>query len=493
MAEPRKSMEPWLKDEVEYYHHQVEGIRQMMRMRNFLLSDEMGLGKSLQAITVAIGDVMRGWAERILVVAPATLKGNWQDEFEKFTRVPATILGQEPHPTKPDHIRKLSPRGRSDQIAKFAADTGPRALIVNYEQVNAHIAEINQVQFDIAIFDEAHYLKSPRAQRTKVGHQIRASRNFMLTGTPMPNGRADELWGLFHMIDRSAYPKYWSFRNRYCVFGGYKDKQIIGTKNEKELTEALAKFQIRRLKKDVLDLPEIQFVPRKTYLSDKQQKLYDKVENELEIDLVGEPSPAQIEHAMVKVMRMKQICGTLLPFTGEDESSKLDLAQEDAIEIMTNGHKVVAFTQYRDVLASYANRLDKLASQFDIWELHGDIPIHDRTKIVKEWASDSKPGIIICMLQIAGIGLNMTASRHLQMIDKLWTPAMNKQAIDRVHRIGASETQPVQVYEYLCRNTVETRVESVLKSKEKATEQIIDDANFRKQLLQAIMRKDAGK
>jgi N12 class adenine-specific DNA methylase len=103
----RKSMEPWIKDEVEFYEHQITGIRQMMQMRNLLLADDMGLGKSLQAQTVAAGDIIRGWAEKILVVAPITLKSNWSDEFDKFTGIPHIILGQTiDHSRPPSALRR---------------------------------------------------------------------------------------------------------------------------------------------------------------------------------------------------------------------------------------------------------------------------------------------------------------------------------------------------------------------------------------------------
>lgn len=486
----RKSMEPFLKDSVKFYDHQVTGIREMMTMRNFLLADEMGLGKSLQAITVAIGDVFR-WPDtinKIIVVAPVTLKGNWADELEKFTRLDYTILGQEPNPKRPGFLKALPPAARTIQLQQFAAQTGPRVLIANYEQIIKHVAEINKIGFHIAIFDEAHYLKNPSAKRTKACHQIRASRYFMLTGTPMLN-RVDELWGILHLIDRNAYPKYYAFRNRYCVFGGWENKQITGIKNQKEINEALAKFQIRRYKKDVLDLPDIQFLDRKVHLSPKQQAMYDKVEEELEIEIAGCDTPSEIEHAMVKVMRLRQICGTLKPFSGEDVSSKLDLAVEDALELLEGGHKVVMFTQWRDVLEAYANRLDKIAPGFDIWEIHGGVPIPDRHALVNEWGNDGKPGVIACMLQVAGVGLNMTAARHLQLVDKLWTPGLNKQAIDRIHRIGQAATQPVQVLNYLCINTVETRVEQVLREKMMQIEQVVDDTAWQSNLLKLAMAK----
>jgi len=486
----RKSMEPFIKDEVQFYEHQITGIRKMMVMRNFLCADDMGLGKSLQSIVVAAGDIIRGWAEKVIVVAPISLKGNWSDEFDKFSRIPHMIFGQAIDPKNPERMRSLTPKKREEQLNEFAAMQGPRVLIVNYEQVHKHLNDLNRIGFHIAIFDEAHYLKNPKAQRTKACHKLRANRYFMLTGTPMLN-QVNELWGILHLIDPVGYPKYWTFQSRYCVFGGFQDKQIIGVKNEKELQERLNHVMIRRLKKDVLDLPDVQTIVKKLDLSDKQRKLYDQVESELQINIVGHESPSEIENALTKLLRLKQICGTTLPFTGEDDSAKLDVAIEDAMEIVKNGHRLVVFTQFRDVLEAFANRLDKAMPEVPIWELHGGIAQHDRQPFVHQWSKDPTPGVIVCMLQVAGVGLNMTAARHGMFLDKLWVPGLNQQAVDRLHRIGQSETQPVQILEYHMKGTVETRVEYILKTKSKLFGTIVNDVDFKKRLMEALMNKAA--
>lgn len=489
----RKSMEPYLKDEVMFYEHQISGIRDMMGMRNFLLADDMGLGKSLQALTVAVGDVVRTsngkpWAEKIIIIAPITLKGNWADEFEKFTRIPHVILGQSIDPKNPERLKSLTPAKRRIQLDEFAQLQGPRALIVNYEQVDKHLADLNKVGFDIAVFDEAHYIKNPKAKRTKACHSLRANRYFMLTGTPMLN-QVHELWSLLHMIDPISYPNFYTFKNRYCVFGGYQDKQVIGVKNEKELQERLKSVMIRRLKKDVLDLPEVQTIVKRIDLSPAQQKLYDKAESELEIPIAGQADPSEIENALTKLLRLKQVCGTTLAFTGVDDSAKLDQAIEDAVEIISNGHRLVVFTQFRDVQEAFCARLDKALPDSPIWELNGDVPQHDRQPHVKAWGSHPKAGAMVCMLQVAGVGLNMTAARHGMFLDKLWTPGMNQQAVDRMHRIGASETQAVQILEYHMKGTVETRVEQVLRTKSKLFGTIVNDLDFKKKLLESLRSK----
>lgn len=466
-------MEPWIKDEIKYYDHQIIGVRTLARMKSFLLADDMGLGKSLQSLTVFAVDVARGWAKTAIVVAPVTLKGNWADEIEKFTGFPYVVLDG-------------TPRKRVKQLDEFRKIDGPKILVVNYEQVSAHAAELDKFRFDVAMFDEAHYLKNPNSKRSKACHALLARRSFMLTGTPMLN-HVNELWGILHRIDPVAYPNYFSFLSRYAVFGGYKDKQIVGVKNEKELIDRLQGVMLRRLKSEVLDLPDVQIVERRVDLSHEQQKLYNEVANEMRLPRV-DGDDDEIENALTKFLRLKQICGTTLPFTGEDVSSKLDLATEDDMELLENGHRVVVFTQFRDVITAYVNRME--GRGYPIYQLHGDIPIPDRQGIVKEWGSTKIPGVLVCMLQVAGVGLNMTQSRHGAFLDKLFVPGLNKQAIDRMHRIGASETQPVMIREYIVRNTVESRVNQILTTKSKLFGEIVEaDPDWKRKLINA-MRED---
>lgn len=473
----RKSLEPWIKDDITYYDHQISAIRELSKRKSFLLADEMGLGKSLQAITIFGIDVFRKWATSALVVCPVTLKKNWHEEFSKFTRIPCTIL-------------EGTPLARKKILAEFSSQEGPRVLIINYEQVGSHVEELQGIKFDIGIFDEAHYLKNPKAQRTINCFSLKFRRVFLLTGTPMLN-QVNELWSLLHLINPKQFPKYWSFVNRHCVWGGFQDKQIIGTKNEKELTEKLQDVMVRRLKKDVLDLPEVQYIERRVDLTKEQLKIYKEVMEELRLERHDSDKPDDIENALTKFLRLKQICGTTQPFTGVDVSSKLDLAIEDAVEILTNGHKIVVFTQFRGVLEAFCQRLDKNAPQFDIWELHGGVKQKDRQPSVKAWGNDCRPGALVCMLQVAGVGLNMTAARNALFLDKLFVPGLNQQAVDRLHRIGQSTSQSVQVHEYLCRNTIESRVNQILNSKKKIFGNIVEsDPSWKKKLMQALLEEE---
>jgi SNF2 family DNA or RNA helicase len=186
----------------------------------------------LQSLIVAAHDFDDGFARRVLVVANATLKYNWADEIEKWTTFTYEIL--EGTPTKRDEI-----------LNNFDADI----LIVNYEQIGKHLAVLNEMHFDIFIGDEFHLCKNPKSHRTKATLKVLADRYFLMTGSPMLN-RVNELWTSLHRIDPSAVPNYWQFCAKFCVYGGFEGKQIVGVKNQRALKALLDNMMLRRLKKD---------------------------------------------------------------------------------------------------------------------------------------------------------------------------------------------------------------------------------------------------
>lgn len=489
MATARKSLEPWLRDDVEYYPHQVEGIRRGARMRSLLLADDMGLGKSLEALTIWCMDVKMGLSQTLLIVCPLTLRANWAEEIEKFTRVPYTLLGEEPHPLRRGHMRRMSSVSKRDkQLREWLNGSGPRILITNYEQVasHGHTETFDEAFFDMIVFDEAHFIKNYVSARTKASLRLRSTRSLMLTGTPMLNN-ADELWPLLHRIDPVRWPKYWTYVSRYCVRGGYKNKQIIGTKNQTELVGVLSEVMIRRTKKDVLTLPEPYIIQVKVGLNELQQDMYDEASSDLRL------GHYEIANPMVLFLRLKQICNT--PYSIDpsfpDESEKLDRMTEIASEIISSGEKLVIFTQFRGTLECIAERLRIALPKTPLFQLHGDIPSRDRVPTVQAWSKTSGPAVVACMTQVAGIGLNMTAASSCIFVDKLFVPGLNKQAVDRLHRIGASETQAVRVFELIAKGTCEDRVEVILKTKAKLFGEIVEGGVSMQRLLEELARAEA--
>lgn len=472
----RKSLKK-IKDSTAYFPHQITDIRRFATMGSHLNANPMGYGKSLEGLTVAAIDYERGWATRTLIIAPATLKWNWAAEITKFTHFTYHVLDGEPD-------------DRVQQIKKFY-ENGTDILIVNYEQVVKHLGDLNWVEFDIIIYDEAHYIKSYKSKRTKACLALRAKKHFLLTGSPLLN-QVNELWPILHRIDPTSYPKYWPFVSRYCVFGGFKDKQIVGIKNQKELTERLQGVMIRG-DKAVLGLPDKQRVVIDVDLHAEQRKMYKQAQSEMKLDMPSSPTPMDIENHLSMFLRLKQICGTTAAIdwqnnTFPDHSTKLDVAVERVEELVANGERVVVFTQFRGVLKAFQERL--VSKKIATWALHGDVKVQDRAMTVENWASYPQPGVIVCMLQVAGVGLNMTAASTCIFLDKLFVPKLNEQAEDRLHRIGASKTKPVLIIEIIARGTIEQRIEQILARKHKLFGQLVEQSDWKKMLYQALLEEE---
>lgn len=489
----RKSLAPWLKDDVQYYPFQVEDIRRIALMRtetspgNFLLGSQMGLGKSLQALTVFAIDVVRGKATTLLVVCPVSLRGNWANEIEKFTTFPYIRLGEERDPRRPRVWRQVDAEERRTQIQEFRIGMdGPRVLIANYEQIIAHLDILGR--FDMMICDEAHALKNPEAQRTIALHAVRRGRVGLLTGTPILN-TVDELWSLLHMIDPKRWPDPQRFKNRYCKFGGFAGRSIVGAKNVNELNRIVAHYMVRRYKRDVLDLAEPYIQKIFVDLHPTQRMLYEQLRDDLKFpDEDG--TMQELDNSLEIYLRLSQICGSAGTVPGyEDHSNKLDLLIDEAMDVIRQKDKPIIFTRHRTVHALIMKRLQK-AKVGEVFELHGGIPVGHRQFIIDEWtAHKGKLGApIVCTTQVAGVGLNMTASHDLFFADKGYVPGLHDQAIDRVDRIG--QTEPVHVREYITPGTIEKRIERLFELKRGTFNEVVENSVVFAQMLQMIKEDD---
>ncbi len=469
MAE-RKSLQH-IKDETEYFQHQIDGVRIGARMESFLLADSMGLGKSLQAATVAAIDFSRGDVDRLLIVCPSFLKWNWAEELTERTNFTWTVLDG-------------TPKQRQAIYGEFDTDI----LIVGYEQLANDFDAIMALGFQIKIVDEAHYIKNNKSKRSKAVIKFKTDRSFLLTGSPMLN-RPNELWTLLHIIDPVRFPKYWPFVNRFCIYGGWQSKQIVGAKNRRELNSILKEYMIRRRKEDVLDLPDKQIIKVMVEMHPNQAKAYKQIENEMQLEIPGDPTPMQAENVLTKYLRLKQIAGTPAAIGLPDDSYKLDRAVEMCQEFINDEDyptSVVVFTQFRGVMEAMAGRL--INEGIPVWQMNGDTPQNRRIPLINEWSKSKEKGVFIIMLQMA-MGLNMTAASKGIFLDRLYVPKLNEQAEDRLHRIGTDKSHPVQIYVLLARGSVEEKIEKILTRKSKLFDQLIEDGSDWKRQLIAELAK----
>jgi SNF2 family DNA or RNA helicase len=251
---------------------------------------------------------------------------------------------------------------------------------------------------------------------------------------------------------------------------------------------------LRRLAKDELDLKEPITMTRWVTLHPDQEKLYRDVLENIYED--GEGEEQIIENALVRFLRLKQVCATTKGILKHDSSAILDRAIEDLEEITANNYKAVVFTQFKDALHSCEERLKEKGIVY--WELSGDIPMEDRLPIVKAWAADPRPGVLVCMMQVAREGLSMVAAKYGLFLDKLFVPGLNEQCVRRLNRIGQDTIRPVTIIDYKPKlsdgeKTVVARVDQILATKVKTNDIVIEGSNQWKQKVDAILREALGK
>lgn len=410
---------------IQLHPYQIEGANWLSIRRFALLADEMGLGKSAQAITAAV----QLKSKRILVVCPASVKVNWQREFLKFGNRRAHVVGS--------------------KIA-VASDI----VITNYEQVTNKLSTYTSLWWDLIIFDESHFLKDPAALRTqavfgKGGLIHTARRIWCLSGTPAPN-HAGELWCWLFAFGLTCF-SYDAFVQRYCSFqkpNKYGPPRPTGTnpKHIHEVAEALDKLSLRRLKRDVLkDLPSIQFdtfqleEPKGDPLAGYPE-LKERMKEELELlqAKIGMALNIDDDHLLEILSLFSQSVSSLRRYHGIKKMGSVASVIEQ--ELTDRAYdKIVLFCVHSDVAAFLENKLKK----FGAVKLIGETPVSERQRIIDKFQTDPATRVFIGNIKAAGTGITLTAASNLAFVEYDWVPGNNKQAADRVHRIG--QTLPVSV------------------------------------------------
>ncbi|AKJ71741.1 helicase [Tsukamurella phage TIN2] len=451
-------------------------MKWLKNKKGAILADEMGLGKTIQAL---FNFGMHVWTSvkkdpeaRCIMVAvvPASLRMNWLDEIEKFTHFDYCVA------TGNSVVERFK------QIEEFKKIDNHKILVINYEILGDHIQQINMLKggkqgIDMLVADEAHVIKNRNTLAYKNITQITRDRTLAMSGTPM-TGQVDDLWTLLDFVTPGQWGTFAGFKAKYCVLGGFNGKQVTAVKNERQLNARLGQVMLRREIDNVIDLPEINIIKRMVSLTGKPREMYNHLatEHRLQkfIPSLTDEEDESLEWPMVRQLRFRQICSstcTLVP--GWDESPKLDLAIEDACEILDNGHKLIVFTQFRPIIEAYKRRLEEARPGTKVSEIHGNINKDKRQGIVKEWSADKEPGVIIGIIKAMGVGLNMVAANHCQFIDKEFSPALNDQGIGRLRRVGSEHHPSIQVFEYMVKNSAEYRVEQIIKDKKFSFDAVI--------------------
>lgn len=414
------------------FPYQMQGVAFLYPRYAAMLADEMGLGKTMQAITTVRLLLHAGEVSRVLLICPKPLVSNWRREFGTWApEIPLTVI-------EGDASRR---RWQWQQV-----DAPLR--IANYEllQRDREFIAGEQEPYDLVILDESQRIKNKSSTTAEVVCSIPRKRSWALTGTPVENS-ADDLVGIFEFVSP-----------------GYLRSDM----KPRRLGQLAADYVLRRTKDQVLsDLPPKMFRDAEVELTAAQRETYRMAEDEGVLRLTHMGESATIQHVFELVLRLKQICN-FDPVTGE--SAKLERLAADLEEVAESGRKAIVFSQWVETI----DALEAQLGRFGTLQFHGRIPQKARDGVLQQFREDKRKHVLLMSYGAGSVGLNIQFASYVFLFDRWWNPAVEDQAINRAHRIGA--VGPVTVSRFLTLNTIEQRIDQVLQEKRELFDTIFSDA-----------------
>ena len=421
--------------------HQKEAIQKLVENKKYILADDMGLGKTTSTIIAAL----ESNAKKILIICPASLKINWQREIANYT----------------DRSVYISEGKNFSQEHDF--------VIINYDIIkNFHSvkkkseSQILDANFDLVVVDEAHYIKNGQAQRTKLINDLvkKVDRLWLLTGTPMTS-RPMDYFNLLSLVDSPVAKNWMAYAIRYCSgyqfnAGGRKIWNVTGASNLEELRDRTSGLTLRRLKEDVLDLPDKIITP--VYLRLKS-KAYEEIMGEYYDWYDKNPDESKsLTVQFTKLTKIRQV------IADEKIAQTIELAEN----IIEQGKKVIIFCNFTDSLSKICEHFGKTAVRVD-----GSTPKHERQNSVDQFQDNEKIKVFVGNIKAAGVGLTLTAAEAVIMNDLSFLPSDHSQAEDRAYRYGQKNN--VLVYYPIFENTIEGVIYDILNNKKQVIATVMGD------------------
>jgi SWI/SNF-related matrix-associated actin-dependent regulator 1 of chromatin subfamily A len=403
----------------------------------------MGLGKTTSTIIAALETGVK----KILIICPASLKINWQREIENYTDRSTFIAEGKKFSTEHDFVIV------NYDILKNFHDKDPR---------NREDSELIKGDFDLVILDEAHMVSNAQAQRTKIINNFvkDIKRVWLLTGTPMTS-RPMNYYNLLHIIESPVAQNWKAYAIRYCQgyqfnAGGRKVWNVTGASNLEELRERTSGQILRRLKEEVLDLPDKIISP--VYLRIVSQEYKNLMGEYREWYKNNSEESSSLTVQFSKLMQVRKL------IANEKVSQTIEFAEN----IIDQGKKVIIFTNFTDTLQSIYQHFGKSAVYLD-----GSCSNSVRQQAVDRFQTDDKIKVFVGNLKAAGVGLTLTAAEVVIMNDLSFVPAEHSQAEDRAYRFGQKSN--VLVYYPIFENTIEKTIYDVLNKKKRIISTVLGD------------------
>lgn len=458
-----------IKFKVKPYSYQLEGIEFGLNHNGWLLLDDQGLGKTLQMIYLAEVLHQTEHIEHCLIICGVNgLKYNWEAEIKKFSKLSCTILGQ-----KISKAGKRSISSVKDRCTILKNPIKEFFIITNIETLqNKEFAEAfkkSKNKFGMVVVDEAHKSKNPDSKAAKCLLKLTSPHNIALSGTLIMNNPENAYLPLKWTGNLKC--TYGMFKNMYNVYGGFGGVQVIGYKNLDLLQAHLSECSLRRLKTDVLDLPEKTYQIEYVEMGAQQRDLYASVAKGIseELDLLSKRSKISLMQEMVMNMRLRQITawpGVLS--TNVNESAKLDRLEELVETITAQGDKIVVFCSFKSTVPEIKRRL----STYNPLICTGDQSDEDINTNKQLFQEDETHKVLVATWQKFGTGVTLTRANYVIFVDTPWTDADFQQCADRIYRIG--QTKHSFIITLVTKDTYDERVLEILERKESLSGYVID-------------------
>jgi non-specific serine/threonine protein kinase len=446
--------------------YQAEGVRWLWLLTQLglgaCLADDMGLGKTIQVIDLLLQ--RRGTSSQpSLLVVPASLIGNWKAELFRFAPQLRVFFAH----------RSETP---AEEIERVTGD--PRRALSGFDLAitTYGLARrqdwLAKCPWSLVILDEAQAIKNASSAQARCIKKLPAQAGIIITGTPVENHLGD-LWSLFDFCCPGLLGNAAQFKRFVKRLGSRQDSSGYGA-----LRRLVRPYILRRLKTDPTVIPDL---PAKTEmrtecgLSKKQAALYERVVTDLAERLDQADGMARRGLVLSSLMQLKQVCNHPAQFLSsgdfrEPDSGKFQRLRLLAEPIVERQEKALVFTQFQSVTQPLADFLAQVFGQPGL-VLHGGTPIRRRADLVRQFQDAEGPPFFVISLKAGGSGLNLTAATHVIHFDRWWNPAVENQATDRAFRIG--QKRNVLVHKFVCRGTVEERIDAMLTSKQDIADQIL--------------------
>jgi SWI/SNF-related matrix-associated actin-dependent regulator 1 of chromatin subfamily A len=435
--------------------HQKEAIQKLVENKKYILADDMGLGKTTSTIIASL----ECGAKKVLIICPATLKINWKREIENYSK-------------------------KSIYIAEGKNfDPNYDFVIINYDIIkNFHDtkrkdeSQIISANFDLVIVDEAHYIKNAQAQRTKLINDIvkKVDRIWLLTGTPMTS-RPIDYYNLLSLVDSPVAKNWMAYVIRYCSgyqfrVGPRKVWNVMGASNLEELRDRTSNLTLRRLKEDVLDLPDKIITPIYLRLKSKE---YEEVMGEYYNWYEKNPEESKsLTVQFTKLTKVRQI------IADEKITQTIELAEN----IIEQDKKVIIFCNFTNSLNKILEHFGKTAVKLD-----GSMSKTERQFSVDQFQENEKIKVFVGNIKAAGVGITLTSAEAVIMNDLSFLPSDHSQAEDRAYRYGQKSN--VLVYYPIFENTIEGIIYDILNKKKQVISTVLGDNNNSADYVEEILQR----